>query len=316
VARAQFSVFLAKDLRSEASEISFGTPDSSRVTGPTFWANISEPGYWQLSLASIAVGGQTIDLCGQGNNTNTIMAFPNGTNISSYFGKMCCRTVGEFEHEERCQYNGSYQGWRSKTVGRAVLLAEYSDGRLAVKMDDGCVQKVPRKWVSLSNGCRGDGTIQAVLDTGSSLMMGPKPLVDRVLAAIGVKENCTSQDRANFPQVSLTLQDGKHELSLGPEDYADIVAMTDGVYCWPHFLAAPETGKGAALILGMPFLRAFYTTFDAAAGRVGFARAVQSVTSGKTQSKPSLRTVALHGRRPESFDANLVAALRTEQWTG
>ena len=27
--------------------------------------------------------------------------FVNGTNLSSFFGKMCCRTVEEFEHEER-----------------------------------------------------------------------------------------------------------------------------------------------------------------------------------------------------------------------
>ena len=46
-----------------------------------------------------------------------------------------------------------------------------------MQLKDGCVQKVPREWLSLSDGCRGDGTIQALLDTGSSLMMGPMPIV-------------------------------------------------------------------------------------------------------------------------------------------
>jgi len=315
----QFSVFMASDLRSDTSEISFGSPDPSRSTGPTFWASLSEPGYWQFSLSDLSVGQQHLNLCGNAGNssTNTSTLVPlKGENVSTYFGKMCCRSVEEFDHEERCQFSSSYAGWRSHTTGSGVVLAEFSDSRVAVRMDDGCVQKVPRTWVSLSNGCRGDGTIQAVLDTGSSLMMGPRPLVDKVLAAIGVKENCTSQDRARLPKVSLALGDKSEVLTLNPEDYMDTVALADGVYCWPHFLSAPETGKGAALILGMPFLRAYYTTFDAGAGRVGFARAVQPSTLGKPNLRASLRAVSLHSRRPESFDDNLVAALKQEHWTG
>jgi hypothetical protein len=316
ISHLQFSVFMARNLQSDTSEISFGTPDASRSVGPTFWANLSEPGYWQFSLMDLAVGEHHLNLCGHAGNSSsgTSLMHLKDENVSTYFGKMCCRSLEEFNHEQRCQYDSTYAGWRSHTTGSGVVLAEFSDNRVAVRMEDGCVQKVPRTWVSLPNGCRGDGTIQAVLDTGSSLMMGPRPLVEKVLAAIGVKENCTNQDSSKLPKVSLSLGD-KQVLTLDPQDYMDTVALVDGVYCWPHFLSAPETGKGAALILGMPFLRAYYTTFDAGAGRVGFARSVQSLPA-KANLRASLRAVSLHSRRPQAFDDNLVAALKQEHWTG
>jgi hypothetical protein len=324
IPRAQFSVYMARDMRSDNSEITFGEPDPSRADGPTFWTQISEPGYWQFSLADLAIGGQHLDLCGRGHGANSSMAaLTPGANVSSFYGKMCCRSLDEFDHEERCQYTSSFAGWRSRYTDSAVVLAEYPDGRAAVRLHDGCVQKVPHKWISFSNGCRGDGTIQAVLDTGSSLMMGPKELVDKVLAAIGVKENCTLQDRQRLPPVLLTLPEGNNTLTLEPEEYMDIVALADGVYCWPHFLSTPaETAKGSALILGMPFLRAYYATFDATGQRIGFARAARGQlqrapldAGAPSPNRSSLRAVALHGRRPEVFDSNLVAALRSgEHW--
>lgn len=318
IPHAQFSVFMAKDLHSGSSEISFGAADLAHAAEPMVWARLSEPGYWQLSLSGLAVGGQKLSLCDDVGDASTPggheLILANGTNVSTFFGKMCCRTLEEFEHEERCQYLETYAGWRSKTADSGTVLAQYSDGRVAVRMHDGCIQKVPRKWLSLPNGCRGDGTIQAVLDTGSSLIMGPRPIVEKVLSAIGVRENCTNQTLSGLPTLAMTLHDGGHNLTLGPNDYMDVLSLADGVYCWPHFIAAPETGKGGALILGMPFLRAYYTTFDAEGQRVGFARAQHKQQRLERQAR--LRSVALHSRRPTSFDTNLAAALRTEHWVG
>lgn len=314
IPREQFSVFMSKDLHTDGSEISFGEADPTRADGPTFWTNVSEPGYWQVSLGELSVGGKRLEFC-DGANSGTLK---NGTNVSSFFGKMCCRSLDEFDHEQRCQFDDTYTGWRSRYTDSGIVLADYPDRRVAVKLHDGCVQKVPRKWLSLPNGCRGDGTIQAVLDTGSSLVMGPRPIVDKILAAVGAKENCTAQNRTTFPTISMTLQEGNQSLSLSPEDYMDTVALADGVYCWPHFLSTPATAKGAVMILGMPFLRAYYTTFDAAGKRVGFAKARQlsqkpALVSNKGKH---LRAVALHGNRPQSFDGTLTSALKVEHWTG
>mmetsp|Transcript_69724 Transcript_69724/g.109066 ORF Transcript_69724/g.109066 Transcript_69724/m.109066 type:complete len:498 (-) Transcript_69724:103-1596(-) len=296
-----FSVFLSKDLHQESSEISFGTYSEERMDGPLHWVPLSEVAYWQFSLASISVGGKKLAICSE-NSTQV------GKSVSSFFGHMCCRSLEEFEHEQRCQFFSNYTetGNRSRYTDQGTILASYEDGRVAVQLKGGCVQKVPREWLSLSDGCRGDGTIQALLDTGSSLMMGPQNIVLSLLSAVGAQENCTTQIDKGFPSVSFTLPDGM-ELTLAPEDYMDQLVLGDGVYCWPHLIPMPETAKGAALVLGMPFLRAFYSVFDVAGARVGFAKAKQPQQSGsakesqlsKLSTSHNLRSVALHSRRPE-----------------
>jgi hypothetical protein len=301
-----FAVFLSKDLHQESSEITFGTYSDDHMSGSLHWVSLSEPAYWQFAMSSISVGGKKLTLCSE-NSTQV------GSSVSSFFGRMCCRSLDEFEHEHRCQYFANYTetGNRSRYADQGAILATYPDGRVAVEMKDGCVQKVPREWLSLSDGCRGDGTIQALLDTGSSLMMGPEQIVSSLLSSIGAEENCTNQIDGGFPSVSFTLPDGL-ELTMAPEDYMDQLVLADGVYCWSHFLPMPDTAKGAALVLGMPFLRAFYSVFDVAGSRVGFAKARQpgASSSSKVVSKPQtqkansqakqhLRSVALHSRRPQ-----------------
>lgn len=298
-----FSVFLSKDLHQESSEIAFGTYSEEYMDGPLHWVPLSEPAYWQFSLAGLSVGGKKLDLCSK-DSTQV------NKSVSSFFGRMCCKSLQEFEHEQRCQYFSNYTetGNRSRYTDQGTIIATYSDGRVAVQMKDGCVQKVPREWLSLSDGCRGDGTIQALLDTGSSLMMGPEPMVLSLLSAVGAQENCTTQVDKGFPSVSFTLADGM-ELTLAPEDYMDQLVLNDGVYCWPHLIPMPETAKGAAFVLGMPFLRAFYSVFDVAGSRLGFAKARQpkaAASSKGASAKPghlaprgNLRSVSLHSRRPE-----------------
>mmetsp|Transcript_33872 Transcript_33872/g.59724 ORF Transcript_33872/g.59724 Transcript_33872/m.59724 type:complete len:520 (+) Transcript_33872:84-1643(+) len=314
-----FAVFLSKDLHMGTSEILFGRFDSQHADGPLHWVPLSEPGYWQFSIASLSVGGKKLPLCG-GNGTHASL-LQTGTNVSTFFGRMCCRSLEEFEHESRCQYHENYTrtGNRSRYTDRGHLLATYADGRVAVQMHDGCVQKVPRAWLSLPTGCRGDGTVQAVLDTGSSLMMGPVPIVQQLLTAIGAQENCTKQVDKGFPTLSFALPNGP-ELTLAPEDYMDQLVLADGVYCWPHLMPFPETAKGAVLVLGMPFLRAFYSVFDAGSERLGFAKArqvperqpeseehsapkkgpahVAQAKAGAAPKQQRLRAVRLHGRRP------------------
>merc|ERR550514_464445 len=91
-----------------------------------------------------------------------------------------------------------------------------------------------------------------------------------MLAAFGVKENCTTQNPESYPDLSLTLPTGQ-VLTLKPADYMDTVVEQDGVFCWPHLIPMPATAKGPVLVLGMPFLRTYYTAFDAEKQRVGFA---------------------------------------------
>lgn len=250
---AAFAVVLAAG----APALVFGK-DAFQYASHT-WAPVSEPGYWQFSLADIAVGGKALGLCAA--------ELEVGDAVSTFFGYMCCHSEAQFEHEERCQYAAD-ASHTSKTATDARVLSRFADGRVAVNMSDGCVQKVPAKWVSHPNGCRGDGTLQAALDTGMSLVMGPKPLVDKLLGLLGVQENCTGHGA--FPDLGLHLPTGEN-LTLAPEHYMDELVLPDGQACWPHFMAMPATGKGPILVLGIPFFRAFATVFDAEANRIGFS---------------------------------------------
>lgn len=238
------------------------------VPADTTWVNLSESGYWQFSVQSIRVGDKELS------------CFPAtvGSNVTTFFGKMCCRSVEEFEHEDRCQLTEEVE-WRSRFMSAAVLLATYDDGRVAVKMDDGCVQKVPAEWVSDERGCRG-GSFQAVVDTGMSLMTAPPALAAELLSALDVPENCTG--RSGYQPLSFSA--GGRQLALTPDQYMDTVVLPDGVFCWPHVMPMPPTAKGPVVVLGLPFLRAFTTVFDAEKRRLGFAR-----PSGARQAAVRLR---------------------------
>jgi hypothetical protein len=239
------------------------------------WVNISEPGYWQISLAGLSVGGHDLQLCSD--------HVKEGANITTFFGHMCCRSVEEFEHEKRCQYNSG--GKRSRYAADGTVAAVFDDGSFAVKMTDGCVQRVPPVWVTTDKGCRGDGTLQAIVDSGMSLLMAPPPVASRLLSSLAIPENCTAP-HSDYPPIGFRLQNGE-VLSLSATDYMDKVELADGTFCWPHVMAMQATAKGSAVILGLPFLRAFSTVFDEERGMVGFTR----------MSAQDVGAVRLHGRR-------------------
>jgi hypothetical protein len=90
---AFFAVFMSKDLHAQQSELSFGEMNPARMAGKPIWTPLSDPGYWQISLKSINVGGKEIQSC-----VTESANLKNGTNLSSFFGKMCCRTLDEFEY--------------------------------------------------------------------------------------------------------------------------------------------------------------------------------------------------------------------------
>jgi len=309
IPKAMFAVFLSKNLHAQESELSFGELNPAHVDGKTIWTPLSDPGYWQFALKSISVGGKDIQSC-----VTESAQLKNKTKVASFFGKMCCRTLEEFEWEDRCQFWGNASDTdddgnvlsRSRFTDSGIVESTFDDGRVAVRLHDGCLQKVPRKWISLSDGCRGDGTIQAVLDTGSSLMMAPEMLAQNILSAMGIKENCTTQDTDKFPSLTLTLQSGE-ALTLTPADYMDTVVEKDGVFCWPHLIPMPDTAKGPVLVLGMPFLRTYYTAFDAENHRVGFATPKQSTKDPKAKAHTSRSVVKLRGTRPGDTEAELSA---------
>jgi len=111
----------------------------------------------------------------------------------------------------------------------------------------------------------GVGATPAVLDSGTSQIAGPTNLVVAIVEKIDVPEDCSNLDA--LPKLGFVL--GNKVLELSAADYVD---AQDGK-C--SLALMPMDGPGV-LVLGEPFLRKFYTVYDAKDRRVGFAPARQA----------------------------------------
>jgi hypothetical protein len=115
---------------------------------------------------------------------------------------------------------------------------------------------------------------QGVVDTGSSLFMGPDPDLVPLLKALqfpgSTKQNCSKTKV--FPKMSFVIAGKNFEMQA--DDYMDRTeegAPPGMQTAWAHMMSIGDTGRGPIFVLGMPFLRAFYTAFDVKQKRIGFA---------------------------------------------
>ena len=119
--------------------------------------------------------------------------------------------------------------------------------------------------------CKGllSSKCQFVVDTGTSILTGPSKKIKALEDKIGtVNADCSNVD--SLPTIAFTLA-GK-DLTLEPSFYVlkvkdDVSGVTQ---CQLGMQALDQLGLW---ILGDPFLRKYYTVFDRAADRVGFALA-------------------------------------------
>eukprot|EP00927_Polykrikos_kofoidii_P025921 TRINITY_DN2320_c0_g1_i2.p1 TRINITY_DN2320_c0_g1~~TRINITY_DN2320_c0_g1_i2.p1 ORF type:complete len:535 (-),score=79.91 TRINITY_DN2320_c0_g1_i2:33-1541(-) len=129
---------------------------------------------------------------------------------------------------------------------------------------------------------------QAVLDTGSSLMMGPQTDLEPLLKALhfpnDTQSNCS--ENMTFPKLGFVIANKTFEMD--PDDYMDRSrnGHPKGMQsCWAHLMPVRDTGRGPIFVLGMPFLRAFYTAYDVQAKRIGIAVARHAVSdSGRDKT--------------------------------
>jgi len=135
---------------------------------------------------------------------------------------------------------------------------------------------------------------QGVLDTGSSLMMGPQADLDRLIELLNfgndTTRNCTSGTK--FPKLGFII--GGKTFEMEPEEYMDRSHAPnlphDSDVCWAHLMPVGDTGRGPIFVLGMPFMRAFYTVYDTLEKRIGVAKA--------KHTKPNAALVASQGEVP------------------
>lgn len=129
----------------------------------------------------------------------------------------------------------------------------------------------------------------AAVDTGASLLMSPGNMLWALMGKLGVDDECSGS-----PATLGFIVAGKN-FELDSADYLERDA--DG--CRLLMASLSDIGKGSAsLVLGYPFLRKYYTIFDYAQNRVGFARA-RAPLGGPAASPPAgAVAVPLVGVRP------------------
>lgn len=110
---------------------------------------------------------------------------------------------------------------------------------------------------------------KAILDTGTSLIIGSTDLINQINDLIGTVDSSCNEIES-LPNVSIFI--GGDEYILTPDDYVMKVTIFGYSQCVSGFMAMdlpfPNT-----VILGDVFLRTYYTLFDITNNRAGLAKA-------------------------------------------
>jgi hypothetical protein len=106
--------------------------------------------------------------------------------------------------------------------------------------------------------------MMAIIDTGTSLIVGPKEWLDEITAGFPSKLNCTNTEQ--YPTFQVTLGGNNYEI---PPSY---YIIQDGNSCLLGIRGMDLPSYfGNTIILGDVFIRRYYTHFDFGGQQVGFA---------------------------------------------
>jgi hypothetical protein len=112
--------------------------------------------------------------------------------------------------------------------------------------------------------CTDAAPCKAIIDTGTSFIVGPSKPCNKILAALDVAEDCSNYD--SLPMLNFKF--GEKTYSVPKEIYVVKVKQLGRTYCVPAIqgqLFLPEW------IMGDSFMRGFYTVFDRDQDQVGMA---------------------------------------------
>jgi len=116
------------------------------------------------------------------------------------------------------------------------------------------------------------GDLLAIIDTGTSVLAGPQKLVDNMTKAFGTgKEKQVDCSLVSSLPV-LSFKFGNDTFNLKGEDYILKIDEGSKQVCIVGIIGLDlPPSWGTAFILGDTFIKTYYTHFDVANGRVGFA---------------------------------------------
>jgi hypothetical protein len=118
--------------------------------------------------------------------------------------------------------------------------------------------------------------ITAIVDSGTSLMVGPKKEVTQLALAVGAKPNIMGEYTIDCSEVDtmpdLTFTIGGNEYTLPGKS---LVLQAQGI-CLFTFMGMDFPSPGPQWILGDVFMRQYYTVFNYVDQTIGFAKAVKT----------------------------------------
>ena len=119
---------------------------------------------------------------------------------------------------------------------------------------------------SINAGCGSSGCL-AIVDSGTSLIVGPTTPISQILSILSINANCNGV--TNLPDVTFT---------IGSQSYAipnSIYVLREQTIGGATVCEAGFAGSsGSNWIWGDVFIRTWYTVFDHGGKRVGFARSI------------------------------------------
>jgi cathepsin D len=120
----------------------------------------------------------------------------------------------------------------------------------------------------------GPTTFNGIVDTGTSLMVGSKGIVQPIITAIGATQVIDCSKRQSLPDYTLTI--GGKNYAVPATEYILEITQFGQTQCLVGFQAIDFPASfGPTLIMGDIFIKYWYTEFDVGKERVGFAKAVQ-----------------------------------------
>jgi len=120
----------------------------------------------------------------------------------------------------------------------------------------------------------GPSNFNGIVDTGTSLMVGSKALVDPIIAKIGSSQEIDCSKISTLPDYILTI--GGKTYNVPATQYILQITQMGQTQCLVGFqsISFPPS-FGTTMIMGDVFIKYWYTEFDVGNQRVGFALAKQ-----------------------------------------
>eukprot|EP00928_Gymnodinium_smaydae_P072049 TRINITY_DN55488_c0_g1_i1.p1 TRINITY_DN55488_c0_g1~~TRINITY_DN55488_c0_g1_i1.p1 ORF type:complete len:459 (+),score=25.28 TRINITY_DN55488_c0_g1_i1:63-1379(+) len=121
---------------------------------------------------------------------------------------------------------------------------------------------------------------KVAVDTGTSQLAGPSNVIAKLRSSLG-QMGLSCSNISAYPKLGFLI--GKHIMNLMPSDYVD-----ESTNCALSLMTLDiPPPKGPIFVFGIPFLQRFYSVYDFANKRVGFALAKH-----RGRASPALITLA------------------------